>query len=121
MAEKPFWCFSEYHYFVIETSEDGTMVSVNTANYDVPDTFKDYFMFSTEQSKKLFLELKIQYGEKFPKFFEETEDIGEIRATDEREIIEATHELIHHLFSHEIKEWALIQYRSYDESYFNGI
>lgn len=78
-------------------------------------------MFNTEQSNKLFASLKSKLGDKFPKFFEDTEDIGEVRSTDDREIIEETHELIYKLFAHEIKQWALAQYESFDSSAFRGI
>lgn len=117
MEKEPFWCYSEYYYFVIETNEDGTFISINTTNFDVPETLKDFFNLSTEQNDKVFLELKTQYGEQFPKFFEECGDVSEVRSNDPREIIESLHELIHHLYSHDIKQWAIKQYESFDENY----
>ncbi len=106
IMEKPYWCFSEFVDFVVETHENGTDIKINRDNYDIPDTHVDRFDFSLEQHAKLFLQLKVQYADKFPAFFEACESIDEIRSTDPREIIEASHELIHHLFSHEIKKWA---------------
>lgn len=106
---------------MIETDENGTSVFVNSETLEIPEFFKDYFIFNTEQSNKLFAEMKSKLGDKFSKFFEDTEDIGEVRSTDDREIIEETHELIYKLFSHEIKQWALAQYESFDETSFGGI
>lgn len=120
MEELPFWCYSEYYYYTIETDSNGTSIKVNTNNFDIPYQFLDCFDFSLEQHAKIFNELKLQYGEQFPKFFEETEDIGEIRSTDPREIVETAHELIDHLFSHDIKQWSIRQYESFDEANFKG-
>jgi hypothetical protein len=121
MSDKPYWCFSEYKHFTIETDENGTWVSVNTDSYDVPSFAKDNYSFSSEDDNKWVEALKIRTQSLFPNFFNECGEIGEVRSTDPREIIEHTHEIIYHLFSHDIERWVLRQYENFDNNNFLGL